>query len=82
MADAGLPAPQAPSASTHFTSTTATSTTCTTASIYWSTCPCTIQHMPQLNRLHFKPEFTGKPEEDAEDHLLRTSDCIATHAFP
>ena len=30
--------------------------------------------MPQLNWSHFKPEFTGKPDEDAEAHLLRTND--------
>ena len=29
--------------------------------------------MPQLNWSHFKPEFTGKPDEDMEAHLLRTS---------
>ena len=23
---------------------------------------------------HFKPEFSGKPKEDAEAHLLRTND--------
>ena len=27
--------------------------------------------MPQLNWSYFKPEFSGKPEEDAEVHLLR-----------
>ena len=26
--------------------------------------------MPQLNWSHFKPEFTGKPDKDAEAHLL------------
>ena len=41
-----------------------------------------IQHMPQLNWSHFKPEFAGKPEEDAETHLLRTNDWVDTHAFP
>ena len=28
-------------------------------------------HMPQLNWSHFKPEFTRKPNEDAEAHLLK-----------
>ena len=37
--------------------------------------------MPQLNWSHFKPEFTGKPDEDAEAHLLRTNDWMDTHAF-
>ena len=26
--------------------------------------------LPQLNWSHFKPEFAGKPDEDAEIHLL------------
>ena len=38
--------------------------------------------MPQLNWSHFKPEFTGKPDEDAEAHLLRINDWMETHAFP
>ena len=38
--------------------------------------------MPQLNWSHFKPEFTGKPDEDAEAHLLRTNDWMDTHDFP
>ena len=38
--------------------------------------------MPQLNWSHFKPEFAGKPDEDAEAHLLRTNDWMDTHAFP
>ena len=40
------------------------------------------QHMPQLNWSHVKPEFTGKPGEDVEAHLLRTNDWMDTHAFP
>ena len=28
----------------------------------------------QLNWSHFRPEFTGKPEEDAEAHLPCTND--------
>ena len=36
----------------------------------------------QLNWSYFKPEFSGKPEEDAEAHLLRTSDWMETHNFP
>ena len=27
-----------------------------------------------MNWSHFKPEFSGKPEEDVEAHLLRTND--------
>ena len=40
-----------------------------------------IQHMPQLSWSHFKPGFSGRPEEDAEAHLLRTNACMDTHAF-
>ena len=29
-----------------------------------------------------KPEFSGKPEEDAESHLLSTRDWMETHNFP
>ena len=29
-----------------------------------------------------KPEFLGKPEEDAESHLLSTRDWMETHNFP
>ena len=35
--------------------------------------------MPQLNWSYFKPEFSGKPEENAEAHLLRTNDWMETH---
>ena len=27
-----------------------------------------------MNWSHFKPEFSGKPEEDVEVHLLQTND--------
>ena len=36
----------------------------------------------QLNWSHFKPEFSGKPEEDAEAPLLRTNDLMEAHNFP
>ena len=36
----------------------------------------------QLNWSYFKPEFSGKPEEDAVAHLLRTNDWMETHNFP
>ena len=29
-----------------------------------------------------KPEFSGKPEEDAETHLLSTRDWMEAHNFP
>ena len=34
-----------------------------------------------INWSHFKPKFSGKPEEDAEAHLLRTKDWMDTHRF-
>ena len=35
----------------------------------------------QLNWSHFKPELTGKPDEDAEADLLRPNDWMDTHVF-
>ena len=37
--------------------------------------------MPPLNWSQFKPEFSGKPEEDAEAHLFRANDWMDTHRF-
>ena len=37
---------------------------------------------PQLNWSHFKTKYTGKPDEDAEAHLLRTNDWMDTNKFP
>ena len=36
----------------------------------------------QLKWSHFKHDFSGKPEEDTEVHLLRTNDWMTTHDFP
>ena len=36
----------------------------------------------QLNWSYFKPDFSGKLEEDTEMHLLRTNDWMTTHDFP
>ena len=41
-----------------------------------------IQQQLHMNWSHFKPEFSGKPDEDVEVHLLRTNDWMATHDFP
>ena len=38
--------------------------------------------MAQLSWSYFKPGFSGKPEEDAIAHLLRTNDWMETHNFP
>ena len=37
--------------------------------------------MVHLNWSHFKPEFSGKPDEDAEANLLCTNDWMTTHHF-
>ena len=36
----------------------------------------------QLNWSHFKPKYAGKPDKDAEAHLLRMNDWMDTHKFP
>ena len=41
-----------------------------------------MTHPQQLNWSYFKPEVSGKLEEDAEEHLLRTNDWMETHNFP
>ena len=38
------------------------------------------QHI-HMNWSNFKPEFSGKPEEDAEAHLLHSNDWMNTHHF-
>ena len=38
--------------------------------------------MPQLSWSYFKQEFSGKPEEDAIAHLVRTNDWMETNNFP
>ena len=40
-----------------------------------------IIHQPAVNWSHFKPEFSGRPEEDVESHLLHTNDWMETHNF-
>ena len=40
-----------------------------------------VQQLLHLNCSHFKPEFSGKPDEDAEDHLLCTNDWMTAHHF-
>ena len=34
-----------------------------------------------LNWSNFKPEFAGKPEEEAEAHLLCSNDCMDADCF-
>ena len=38
------------------------------------------QHL-HINWSNFKPEFSGKPEEDAEAHLLHSNDWMNAHHF-
>ena len=44
--------------------------------------PPVLMRNNQLNWSHFRPEFSGKPEEDADAHLLRMEDWMTTHDFP
>ena len=39
------------------------------------------QQVVHLNWSHFKPEFSGKPDEDVEVHLLHTNDWMNAHHF-
>ena len=39
------------------------------------------QQLVHLNCSNFKPEFLGKPAEDAEAHLLHSNDWMNTHHF-
>ena len=36
-----------------------------------ATCGCTTGKIVHMNWSHFKPEFSGRPEEGVEAHLLR-----------
>ena len=38
------------------------------------------QHL-HINWSNFKPEFSGKPDEDAEAHLLHSNDWMNAHHF-
>ena len=33
--------------------------------------PAALQQLLHMNWSHFKPDFSGKPDEDVEVHLLR-----------
>ena len=46
--------------------------------------PAAVVPVPQIiyqNWIGRKPEFSGKPEEDAESHLLSTRDWMEAHNF-
>ena len=38
-----------------------------------------MANQQQLNWSYFKPKFAGKPEEDAQAHLLSPTDWMDTH---
>ena len=40
-----------------------------------------VPQRPKLKWSHFKWEYAGKQEEDAEAHLLRTNDWMDTYDF-
>ena len=47
--------------------------------------PAGVVPVPQIiyqNWIGKKPEFSGKPEEDAESHLLSMRDWMEAHNFP
>ena len=47
--------------------------------------PAGVVPTPQIfyqNWIGKKPQFSGKPEEDAESHLLSTNDWMEVHNFP
>ena len=47
--------------------------------------PAGVVPVPQIiyqNWIEKKLEFSGKPEEDAESHLLSTRDWMKVHNFP
>ena len=47
--------------------------------------PAGVMPVPQIvyqNWIGKKLEFSGKPEEDAESHLLNTRDWVEAHNFP
>ena len=60
------------------------SSTCTTPAppVQLAAPPVQSGPVSQLNWSLFKPEFAGKPDEDAETHLLRTNNWMDTHTFP
>ena len=39
------------------------------------------QQVVHLNWSNFKPEFSGKPDEDAKVHLLHSNDLMNAHHF-
>ena len=71
-----VPCRSGPSSHTHPTSTTM---------VPAQPAPAGVVPIPQIiyqNWIGKKPEFSGKPEEDAESHCLSTRDWMEVHNFP
>ena len=83
IADRGPPAPQPPPVIPPVVppSSSCAATLPPAQLIAPSTQPVQPAPMPKLNWSHFKPEFTGNPDEEVEAYLLRTNDWMDTHAF-
>ena len=82
MADGGPPAPQSPPVIPPVVPPASSMQLLVllTQPIVPSTQPVQAALMLQLNWSHFKPEFIGRPDEDAKAHL-RTNDWIDNHAL-
>ena len=68
------PTPSSPSASRTTGPTIVTATRSSCPPVHAPAAQQPGQHVAHLNWSYFKPEFSGKPDEDAEAHLLHTND--------
>ena len=86
MADGGPSAPQLPYIIPPVVSLFllfSPNASCTTCSLIHTSCSTSsTRSYATINWSFFKPEFAGKPDEDAEAHLLGTNDWMDTHSFP
>ena len=57
-----------------------TTTSFSTTGSCWYCSACSSDNLS--NWIGKKSEFSGKPEEDAESHLLRPRDWMEAHNFP
>ena len=76
MADGRPPAPQSPPVEPPGITCSTPCINCRTRCASNTTKPSTI-----ITLVTSKPEFVGKPNEDAEAHHLRMNDCMDTHLF-
>ena len=68
--------------STETTPFSANHTTCSSGAMPAPPAQQNQPAQPPLNWSYFKSEFSDKPEDDAEAHLLSTNDWMETHNFP